>query len=91
MLILRISVMSLVGGQPTVILDSALLPYESVGTSSLSSSFLRSGAFSHTVTVSGKPFLNEGGGITPWCFLVTQLKLVIEYMALTLGILKAEC
>lgn len=57
---LRISITSVVGGQPADILDSALIPSHLFGTSSLSSSFLRSGAFSHTVTLPGKFPLEAG-------------------------------
>ena len=57
---LRISITSVVGGQPATVLDSVLLPFTAVGTTSLSSSFLKSGAFSHTVTTSGTLLVNTG-------------------------------
>ena len=57
---LRISVMNVVGGQPSIILESLLLPFESVETNSLSFNFLRSGSFSHTVKFSGSLLLDAG-------------------------------
>lgn len=57
---LRVSVTNLISGQPAGTLASMLLSFSSVGTSSLSSTFLRSGSFSHTVTPSGSLFLSAG-------------------------------
>jgi len=57
---LRVSITEVVGGQPGTTLDSALLPFSTVGTTALSSSFLLSGAFSHSVTMSGSLLLEAG-------------------------------
>lgn len=57
---LRISVTSMVEGQPTVTLATALLSFSSVGTSSISYAFLQSGSFSNTVTPADSVYLNAG-------------------------------
>jgi hypothetical protein len=57
---LRVSITEVLGGQPGTTLDSALLPVSTVGTTPLSSSFLLSGAFSHSVTMSGSLLLEAG-------------------------------
>ena len=57
---LRISITTVMGGQPAATLDSVLLPFAAVGTNSLSSSFLLGGTFSHTVQTSGTQLLYSG-------------------------------
>jgi hypothetical protein len=54
---LRVSVTSVIGGQPRTILESLVISPNSISTQSLSSAFLRGGSFSNTISASGKVFL----------------------------------
>jgi len=57
---LRVSVTSVLGGQPGTILESVQLPVSLVSTTVLNYSFLLGGGFSHHLTASGSLLLDAG-------------------------------
>ena len=54
---LRVSVTSVIGGQPRTILESLVISPNSISTQSLTSAFLRGGNFSNTISASGNVLL----------------------------------